>query len=78
MSDLKPEEIGADEVVKKITDKLDKLFEKDVNTQTYLAFKDFYDYRRPSGVNITEFLVHYEYLYHKLAKYGIALPEGVQ
>ena len=57
---------------------MNNLLEKDVNTQTYLPFKVFYDYRCPSGVNITEFLVHYEYLYHKLAKYGIALPEGVQ
>ena len=76
--DLKPEEIGAAGGVKKITDKLDQLFLKDINTQTYLAFKDFYNYRRPSGVSITEFLVHYEYLYHKLGKYEIKLPEGVQ
>ena len=76
--DLKPEEIGAEDGVKKIIDKLDTLFEKDVNTQTYLAFKEFYDYRRPSGVSITEFLVHYEYLYHKLARYEVTLPEGVK
>ena len=76
--DLKIEDIGAIDGVKKITDKLDTLFEKDINTQTYLAFKEFYEYRRPSGVSITEFLVHYEYLYHKLAKYDNAIPEGVQ
>ena len=39
--DLKPEEIGAAGGVKKITDKLDQLFLKDINTQTYLAFKTF-------------------------------------
>ncbi|CAL4131177.1 unnamed protein product, partial [Meganyctiphanes norvegica] len=49
--DLKIEDIGANDGVKKITDKLDTLFEKDINTQTYLAFKEFYEYRRPSGVS---------------------------
>ena len=41
---LKPEEIGAANGVKKITNKLDTLFEKDKNTQTYLSFKEGYDY----------------------------------
>ena len=43
MLDLKQEEIGADGVVKKITDKLDTLFQKNINAQTYLSFKEFYD-----------------------------------
>ena len=41
---LMPEEIGAANGVKKITNKLDTLFEKDKNTQTYLSFKEGYDY----------------------------------
>ena len=76
--DLKPEEIGHVNGVKKITDKLDSLFLKDENTRAYLAFKEFYDYRRPSGVNITDFLVKFEYLYHKLSNHDVRLPEGVR
>lgn len=78
ISDLKIEEIGADTGVQKITAKLDTLFLKDENTRAYLAFKEFYDYKRPPGVNITEFLVHFESLYHKLGQFDVKLPEGVQ
>ena len=75
--DLTIEEIGADEGVKKITDKLDKVYLKDKDTQTFVAFESFYNYRRTSGVNITEFLVDFGYLCNKLSKQEIELPQGV-
>ena len=75
---LTKEELGANDGVAKIVAKLDILFEKDINTQTFLAFNEFYEYRRSSGVNIIEFLVHYEFLYSKLTKLEVTLPEGVQ
>ena len=74
--DLKPEEIGVDGGVKKITDKLDVLFLKDANTRAFLAFTEFYDYRRPSGVSITDFLGKFDYLYSKLGNFDVELPEG--
>ena len=43
--ELTPEVIGGDDGVKKIIEKLDKLFMKDQSTRAYLAFKEFYDYR---------------------------------
>ena len=76
--ELTSEQIGHDDGVKTILAKLDKVFLKDDNTRAYLAFKEFYDYKRASGVNITEFLVQFEYLYHKLGKFDVKLPEGVQ
>ena len=51
---------------------------KDQNTRAYLAFKEFYDYHRPAGVSIIDFLVRFEYLYHKLKQFDMKLPEGVQ
>ena len=78
LRDIKPEELGSEQGVAKIVTKLDTLFEKNKNTQTFLAFNEFHEYRRSSGVNIIEFLVHYEYLYSKLVRFEIKLPEGVQ
>ena len=78
MRELTPEVIGGDDGVKKIVEKLDKHFMKDQNTRAYLAFKEFYDYRRPAGVNITDFIVRFEYLYHKLKQVDMKLPEGLQ
>ena len=78
VSELTPEVIGGDDGVKKIIEKLDKLLMKDQNTRAYLAFKEFYDYRRPAGASITDFIVRFEYLYHKLKQLDMKLPEGVQ
>lgn len=39
--DIKPEDLGSVEGVAKIVAKLDTLFEKDKNTQTFLAFNGF-------------------------------------
>ena len=62
VGDLTPGEIGADTGLKAIVDKLDKTFLKDKDTQTFITFETFYSYRRSSGENITDFLVHFEYL----------------
>lgn len=43
-----------------------------------MVFKDFYSYRRVAGTNINDLLVGYEFLYQKLQRFGITLPEGVQ
>ena len=75
--DLTIEEIGANEGVKQITDKLDKVYLKDKDTQTFMAFESFYNHRRTSGVNITEFLVDFGYLCNKLSKQEIQLPQSV-
>ena len=75
--DLTPGQIGTDTGLKAIVDKLDKTFFKDKETQTFIAFETFYSYRRSSGENITDFLVHFEYLQHKMEKQSIHLPEGV-
>lgn len=44
----------------------------------YMAFKDFYSYRKVAGTNISDFLVHYEFLYQRLQKFEITLLERVQ
>ena len=76
--DIKSDELGAVDGVSKILTKLDSLFEKDKDTRTFLAFNEFYDYRRASGDNIVDFLVHFEHLYSKLKKFEVELPVGVQ
>ena len=75
--ELTPEVIGGDDGVQKIIEKLDKLFMKNQNARAYLTFKKFYDYRRPAGVSITDFILRFEYLYHKLKQFDMKLTEGV-
>ena len=54
---LTPEEIGGDTGVDLIVAKLDNVFEEDENMRTFICFKRFYDYRRPSGTSIKEFVI---------------------
>ena len=51
---------------------------KDENTCAYMAFKEFYEFKRVGHENFSEFIVKYEHLYHKLTQYTMDLPEGVQ
>ena len=76
--DLKPEDIGKETGLDEIIVKLDAVYLKDENTRAYVASKEFYEFKRASGENFSEFIIKYEHLYHKLTQYKMDLPEGVQ
>ena len=77
-------DIGKENGLDLIIATLDKHFLKDENTRAYIAFKEFYDFRRSSGDSISQFLVTFERLYHKLKEFKIReevhfdVPEGVK
>ena len=75
---LKPADIGKETGLDEIIVKLDAVYLKDENTRAYAAFKEFYEFKRASGENFSEFIIKYEHLYHKLTQYKMDLPEGVQ
>ena len=64
--ELNAADIGKADGLNKIIEKLDSVFLKDKNTRAYLAFKEFYAYKRSSGENYSEFIVKCEQLYHNL------------
>ena len=63
--------------VNKITVKLHAIFKKKQNTRAFIAFKEFYDFKRGSGVSIIDFILRFEYLYHKLQQFDMRF-EGVK
>ena len=75
---IKPEELNKADGYKKIIDELDKVYMKDNTTQAFCAFKEFYEFKRSAGQNFSEFIVEYDQRYHKIEKYEMKLPEGVQ
>ena len=75
---LTKEQIGAENGVETIKKRLDEVMQSDENMRTFTCFKTFYDYRRPAGCSIQEFIIKYERLYCKLGAFNIELPEGVQ
>ena len=75
---LTENEIGGDTGLDLILNKLDGFYVDDENLQSFSAFKLFYDFRRPSGMTMRDFVIKYESLYHKLTTFDMKLPEGVQ
>ena len=59
--DLKPADIGKETGLDEIIVKLDAVYLKDENTHAYAAFKEFYEFKRASGDNFSEFIVKYEH-----------------
>ena len=57
-------EIGSDDGLTIILAKLDAIYLKDESTRAYIAFKEFYDYRRGSGEKFTDFIIQFEKLYN--------------
>ena len=63
---LKPAEIGTKDGYDLIVKALDAVYLKDESTRAYCAFRDFYEYKRSSGENFSEFIVEHEQRYNKL------------
>ena len=76
--DLSPIEIGDDDGLKTIMTKLDSIFLKEKNTRAFLAFKEFYDYKRNSGDDFADFIIQFEKFYNKIKKFDMNLPDAVQ
>ena len=76
--DIRPAELGGNNGVEKILEKLDGLFLKDSSTRAYVAFKEFHEFKRSSGENFADFIIKFEQLYGKLVKYDMDLPQVVQ
>ena len=72
--DLLTSDTGYDEIIKV----LDSVFLKDKNTRSYLAFKEFYNFKRTSGMSIVECVAQFEQYYSEMKKYEMSLPDPVQ
>ena len=75
---LDPDAIGTEGGFKLITDRLDQVYDEDVDLRTFTAFEKFHNFRRPAHMGMTEFFINHESNYHRLAAFNIGLPQGVQ
>ena len=75
---IQPKDLNTVDGYEKIMEELDKVYMKDNTTQAFCAFKDFYEFKRSAGQNFSDFIVEYDQRYHKIEKFDMKLPEGVQ
>ena len=72
------EELGKPEGYATIVNELDKIFLQDETSRAFMAFKDFYEYKREAGIGFSQFMVDFDRRYTKLAEFKLQLPDGVQ
>ena len=72
--DVLASDAGYDEIVKV----LDNAFLKDKSTRSYIAFKEFYNFKRTSDMSIVECVTQFEKHYSEMKKYEMNLPDPVQ
>ena len=76
--DLTLEQINVETGVENITEKLDMKFKKDQNTPAHITFKELYDFKCSSGASMIDFIMKFEYLYHKFPGFDMKLQESVK
>ena len=77
MLELSVDDIGAEGSVKKIIDRLDKLFLNDKVQNAYIAYETLESFKKTSEMSITEYINEFERLHHKIKEYDMGLPSGV-
>ena len=63
--------------VKKVIETLDKLYLKDENIQAYESYELFEKFQRPSGMNISDYIIKFESLYNKAKSHEMIIHDGV-
>ena len=75
--EIEIKDLTDDQGVKKLIEKLDSLYLKDIYQSAYAAYESFEMYIRPKEMSMNEFLDNFERLYNKLTVYEMELPDGV-
>ena len=63
--------------VKTILDILDKMYLKDECTQAYECYETFEKFKRPINMNINDYVLKFESLYHKAKSHKMEILDGV-
>ena len=71
ISELTVDEIGSDQGLKKILDKLDKLYLADKNQRTFAALDQFEKYKRPSNTTMSDFILEFTKLHNKVTEFEL-------
>ena len=75
--ELSVEEISGEGGVKKITDKLDKIYKKDTVDSAYEAFEAFIYFKREQNMEIINFITEFERRFNKAKLHGCELSPSI-
>ena len=69
--------LNSEDRMKKLYEKLDTLFQEDINQSAFRAYETFENFRRPPGMSLEDFLIEFGQHVAKLKDFNILLPEPV-
>ena len=75
--ELEVKDIGAEDGITRIIQKLDEIYLLDKDQRIYIALDSFETYKRDQKMNMTEFVSEFEVKHNKIKQYDCVLPDGV-
>ena len=75
--ELSTEDIGSATGLKKILDKLDKIYEPEINLRICAALDKFESFRRAPSCNMSDFILDFDRLHNMVKTHKITYPDGV-
>ena len=71
-------EVSADDGVKKVVERLRKIYAKDTVEAAYVAFENFIHFKRENSISILDYITEFESKYSKAKKHGFDLSDTTQ
>ena len=60
-----------------LVEKLDKVFESDKIDEAYLVYSRFINFHKSHEMSMTDYIIEFEHLYHKMTNHEMPLPKTV-
>ena len=74
--EISTQDISGKEGVKKVLEKLDTLWLEDEKMESWKEYTEFIEFKRPTSMDITEYINSFERLYNRIKKRNFAFPDA--
>ena len=77
MPDLTATKLNTDRGKNLLFEKLDKVFQNETIDEAYSTYSAFISFNRTDQINMSDYILEYEYLYQKLIQHDMKLPDAI-
>ena len=77
VSDLTATQLNVDDGIKVSIDKLDTAFQAETTDDAYSAYTEFNNYKKGHNTSISDYVLEFKHLNHKILEYDMKLPDTV-
>ena len=77
VSELTATDVNNENGVTLLIKQLDKVFESDKIDEAYLVYSRFINFHKSDEMSMTDYIIEFEHLYHKMTNHEMLLPNTV-